>query len=172
MKAMAPFSNILSCRADQYSSIDTWNIKICLLLIILWQNIMGQQHIALNSLLTTLPTRNIYCKAHDGHIWYFNILQFIVLYCIIHIWFTLSRTHPYQQGSSRNYLLDSNSCVRFTVMYWLLIIYKRQPTLQASSKFGLWYTSISISISISTCMDMDIWIWIWIWIWMWIWIWI
>merc|ERR1712089_100001 len=27
---------------------------------------------------------------------------------------------------------------------------KRQPTLQANSKFGLWYTSISISISIST----------------------
>ena len=57
---MAPFSNILSCWADQYGSIDTWKIKIRPLLIILWQNILGQQHIALNSLHTTLPNNNFY----------------------------------------------------------------------------------------------------------------
>ena len=52
---VAPFSNILSCWADHYGSMDTWNIKISSLVIILWQNILGQQHIAMNSLLTTLP---------------------------------------------------------------------------------------------------------------------
>ena len=40
-KAVAPFSNIQSCWADQYGSIDTSNIKICLLVIISWQNILG-----------------------------------------------------------------------------------------------------------------------------------
>merc|ERR1711984_39113 len=38
----------------------------------------------------------------------------------------------------------------------LLMRNKRQPTLQANSKFGLWYTSISISISISTSISISI----------------
>merc|ERR1719167_274651 len=57
-KVVAPFSNIQSCWADQYGSIDTRNIKICPLVIILWQNILGHQQVALNSLLTTIPNRN------------------------------------------------------------------------------------------------------------------
>ena len=68
---MAPFSNIQSSRADQYGSIDIWNIKIRPLVIILWQNILGQQHIALNSLLTTLPHRIFYCK----------VFHSLILYC-------------------------------------------------------------------------------------------
>ena len=68
-KAVAPLSNILSCWADQYGSIDTSNINICPLVIILWQNILGKQHVALNSLLTTLPNRNFYCE-HRGALYY------------------------------------------------------------------------------------------------------
>ena len=62
-KAVAPLSYNLSCWADQYSSIDTSNINISPLVIILWQNILGQQHIALNFLLTNLPNRNFYREA-------------------------------------------------------------------------------------------------------------
>ena len=54
-------SNIQSYWADQYGSIDTWNIKISPLLIILWQNILEHLQVALNFLLTTLPNRNFYC---------------------------------------------------------------------------------------------------------------
>ena len=45
-----------------------------------------------------------------------------------------------------------------TVQYITTVIIdnKREPTLQASSKFGLWYTSISISISISTSISISI----------------
>ena len=43
-KAVAPFSNIQSCWADKYGSIDTSNINIGPLVIILWQNILGQPH--------------------------------------------------------------------------------------------------------------------------------
>ena len=57
-KAVAPFSNIQSSWADQYGSIDMWNIKIRPLVIILWPNILGHQQGALNSLLTTIPNRN------------------------------------------------------------------------------------------------------------------
>ena len=39
---MAPFPIIQSYWADQYGSIDTWNIKIGPLLITLLQNILGQ----------------------------------------------------------------------------------------------------------------------------------
>ena len=39
-------------------------------MIILWQNILGQQHIALNSLLTTLPNRNFYRADRRGLILY------------------------------------------------------------------------------------------------------
>ena len=62
-KAVAPFLNIQSCWADQYSTIDTSSINIRPLVIILQQNILGQQHVALNFLLTTLPNRNFYHKA-------------------------------------------------------------------------------------------------------------
>ena len=55
---MASFSNIQSSWANQYGSIDTWNIKIRPLVIILWQNILVHQQGALNSLLTTIPNRN------------------------------------------------------------------------------------------------------------------
>jgi len=57
---MAQLSNILSCWAGQYGSIDTSNINISQLVIILWQNILGQRHVALHSLLTTLPNKNFY----------------------------------------------------------------------------------------------------------------
>ena len=43
-KAVAPLSNILSCWADQCGSIDTSNTNIGQLVIILWQNILGQPH--------------------------------------------------------------------------------------------------------------------------------
>ena len=46
-KAVVPFLNILLCSADQYGSIDSLNIKNFLLVIILWQNMLGQQHVAL-----------------------------------------------------------------------------------------------------------------------------
>ena len=36
---------------------------------------IGQQHIALNSLLTTLPNRNFYRKAHGGHVLYCSGLE-------------------------------------------------------------------------------------------------
>ena len=55
---MASFSNIQSSWANQYGSIDTWNIKIRPLVIILWHNILVHQQGALNSLLTTIPNRN------------------------------------------------------------------------------------------------------------------
>ena len=42
-KVVAPFSNIQSSWADQYGSIDTWNIKIRPLVTILWPNILGDQ---------------------------------------------------------------------------------------------------------------------------------
>ena len=74
-KAVAPFSNIQSCWADQYGSIDTWNIKICPLVIILWQNILGHQQVALNSLLTTLPNRNFYRKHHGGLILCWSMIR-------------------------------------------------------------------------------------------------
>jgi len=64
-KVVAPFSNIQSSWADQYGSIDTWNIKIRPLVIILWQNILVHQQGALNSLLTTIPNRN-YCANRSG----------------------------------------------------------------------------------------------------------
>ena len=57
-KAMAPFANVLPCWADQYGSIDTSKFNIGPLVIILWKNILGQQHVTLNFLLTTLPNRN------------------------------------------------------------------------------------------------------------------
>ena len=76
MKAVALFANIQSCWADQYSSIDTLNIKIGPLVIILWQNILGQPQIALNSLLTTLPNRNSNFEAHGGHILYLAQLDY------------------------------------------------------------------------------------------------
>ena len=66
-KAVALFSNFQSCWADQYGSIDTSKINIGPLVIILWQNILGQQHIALNSLPTTLPNRN-FCHADRGRL--------------------------------------------------------------------------------------------------------
>ena len=60
-KAVAPLSNILSCWADQYGSIDTSNPNTHLLVIILWQNILKQQYVAQNSLHTTLPNI-LYCS--------------------------------------------------------------------------------------------------------------
>ena len=57
-KVVASFSNIQSSWANQYGSIDTLNIKIRPLMIILWQNILRHQQGALNSLLTTIPNRN------------------------------------------------------------------------------------------------------------------
>ena len=67
---MASLSNILACWPDQYGSIDTSNINIGPLVIILWQNILGQQHVALNSLLTTLPNKNFISMLCDGLILY------------------------------------------------------------------------------------------------------
>ena len=55
---MASFSNIQSSWANQYGSIDTWNIKIRPLVIILCHNILVHQQGALNSLLTTIANRN------------------------------------------------------------------------------------------------------------------
>ena len=55
---MALFSNIQSSWADHYGSIDTKNIKIRSLVIILWWNILGRQQTTLNSLLSTIPKRN------------------------------------------------------------------------------------------------------------------
>ena len=57
---MGPLSNILLHWANQYSSIDTSNTNIGPLVIILWQNILNQQYVALSFLLTTLPNRNFY----------------------------------------------------------------------------------------------------------------
>jgi len=64
-KAVALFSNIQSRWADQNGFIDTSNINIRTLVIILWQ-----QHVALNSLLTTLPNRNFYSEHCSGLILY------------------------------------------------------------------------------------------------------
>ena len=69
-KAVATFSNIQSYWADQYSSIDTSNINIRPLVTILWQNILGQLQVALESLFTILPDRNFYCKDHGGLLLY------------------------------------------------------------------------------------------------------
>jgi len=54
---VAPLANILLCWADQYGSIDTSNIHIRPLVIILWQNMLGQQYVTLNPLLTTLSNK-------------------------------------------------------------------------------------------------------------------
>ena len=51
---------------------DLIKINIGQIVIKLWQNILRQQHVALNSLLTTLPDRNFYCEAVHG----------LILYCI------------------------------------------------------------------------------------------
>ena len=67
---MALFSNIQSSWAHQYGSIDTKNIKIRPLVIILWWNILGHQQAALNSLLTTIPNRNFYRTDRGGCILY------------------------------------------------------------------------------------------------------
>ena len=79
-KAVAPFSNIHSSWADQYSSIDTWNIRIRPLVIILWRNILGHQQVALNSLLTTIPNRNFYCKHCSSLILYCSRIRKNVTY--------------------------------------------------------------------------------------------
>ena len=68
-KAVALLSDTQSCWADHYGSIDTSNTNIRPLVIILWQNILKQQYVALNSLLTTLPNRYFHCEAH-GDIYY------------------------------------------------------------------------------------------------------
>ena len=65
----------MSCWADQYGSIDTSNIYIGPLVIILWKNIFGEQHVALNFLLTILPNRNFYREAHSGNILYCNRIR-------------------------------------------------------------------------------------------------
>ena len=69
---MEQLSIILSCWADQYSSIDTSNTNIHPLVISLWQNILKQQYVALSSLLTNVPNRKFYRKAQDGHILYWS----------------------------------------------------------------------------------------------------
>jgi len=79
-KAVAPFSNIQSSWADQYGSIDTWNIKIRSLMTILWPNILGHQQGALNSLLTTIPNRNYRSDRPGGLILYTTALLCTVLY--------------------------------------------------------------------------------------------
>ena len=53
----------------QYGSIDTSNINIRSLAIILWQNILKQQYFALNSLLTTLP-KEIFIARRTEDIYY------------------------------------------------------------------------------------------------------
>ena len=50
----------LKC-GDQYGCIDTSNTNIRHLVMMLWQYILKQQYVALNSLLTTLPKRNFCC---------------------------------------------------------------------------------------------------------------
>ena len=77
---MASFSNIQSSWADQYGSIDTWNIKIRSLMTILWPNILGHQQGALNSLLTTIPNRNYRSDRPGGLILYCTALFCTVLY--------------------------------------------------------------------------------------------
>ena len=72
---MAPFSNIQSSWADQYGSIDTWNIKIRPLVIILWHNILVHKQGALNSLLTTIANRN-YSANRSGLIMQKKIRKF------------------------------------------------------------------------------------------------
>ena len=79
-KVVAPFSNIQSSWADQYGSIDTWNIKIRPLVTILWPNILGDQQGALNSLLTTIPNRNYRSDRPGGLILYCTALFCTVLY--------------------------------------------------------------------------------------------
>ena len=79
-KAVAPFSNIQSSWADQYGSIDTWNIKIRPLVTILWPNILGdQQEPWTPSLLPYL----IEITARTGPAaLYCTLLHSSVLYCI------------------------------------------------------------------------------------------
>ena len=82
-KAVPPHSNILSCWADYYGSIDPSNINIGPLIIIFWQNILGQKHVALNSLLTTLPNRNIYRENTGGLIFYYSRINIRPLMIIL-----------------------------------------------------------------------------------------
>ena len=64
-----------NCR-HQYGCIDTSNTYICPQVIILWHNILEKQFVALNSLLTTLPNRNIYSKRMTD-------IDYIVIYCSV-----------------------------------------------------------------------------------------
>ena len=56
---MSFYIQVSYCR-HQNGCIDIPNTNICPVVIILWQNILGHQQVALNSILTTLPNRNFH----------------------------------------------------------------------------------------------------------------
>ena len=44
-------------------------------MILLWQNILKKQYVALNFLLTTFPNRNFCHEAHGGHILHYSRIR-------------------------------------------------------------------------------------------------